>query len=82
MPKYQEISTVGAVTKFNVICTDGYEEEQTYECLEGEAKEQMMSRVAWHVEDTRAAASLSVLSLTKPMEPVVQPPIVDALPKA
>lgn len=83
MPKYQEISTEGKVTKFNVICEDGYEEEQTYECLEGETKKEMMSRIAWHLEETRATAGLT-LKMTPPipMAPVEQPPIVDALPKA
>ena len=78
MPSIQKIKRTGDVIEFRVICDNGYTESKTYKLgsagFENETEEQLMSRVAHHMND-------ELLDRENDLAETGRSPIVEAIPK-
>lgn len=71
MPKFQKIELVDSILTFRVICDDGYEETQKY-ALSNETENELMGRVAVHMNKERMAMVEQPSMEEVPSEPIME----------
>ncbi len=72
MPKFQKVSLQGPKITFTVFCDDGHAETQTYLLEEGEQENDLMTRVALHINSERMVKVEELPTLEVEAEPVME----------